>query len=79
MVLKLLTLFGYRLQRNHSYQVIWAEEQYPHSYEKQSPGLQRQLSFVFVRKAFGGDFESCSQWLRAQKATEKATGTLAAI
>lgn len=47
--------------------------------EKQSPALQRQLSHVFVIKACGGNFEPCRQWLRAQKATEKATTTLAAI
>lgn len=47
--------------------------------EKQSPAVQRQLSHVFVIKACGGNFEPCRQWLRAQKATEKATTTLAAI
>lgn len=32
-----------------------------------------------LRKAFGDDSEPCSQWPRAQKATETATAILAAI
>lgn len=79
--LKLLTFSGYLLQRNQSFlsTYLGRETIATFSYEKQSLDLYKGSPHMSLRKAFGDDFEPCSQWPRAQKATETATAILAAI
>lgn len=79
--LKLLTLSDCLLQRNQSFlsTYLGRETIATFLYEKQSLGWYKGSPHKSLRKAFGDDFEPCSQYPRAQKATETATATLAAI